>query len=32
MAERPIEGTEGDKSTQEVENIGSERYNRTEDP
>jgi hypothetical protein len=32
MAERPVEGTEGDICTQEVENIGSNRYNRPEDP
>jgi hypothetical protein len=32
MAERPVEGTEGDKYTQEVENIGSDWFNGAKDP
>jgi hypothetical protein len=32
MAERPVEGTEDDKCTQEVEHIGSDRINGAKDP
>jgi hypothetical protein len=32
MAERPIEGTEDDKCTQEVENIGSNSFYGAKEP